>query len=109
MGSYVLVETRDPFESTAVGDMYDLAAGLADHGDEVTVFLTQNGVLAARQAARSGERVAQLARTTRVLADDFALRERGIRTEELAAGVQPAPIDALVDLMMEDGRKVMWH
>jgi sulfur relay protein TusB/DsrH len=109
MGSYVLVETRDPFESAAVGDAYELAAGLADNGDDVTIYLAQNGVLAARRAARSAQRLGTLATRTRVLADDFALRERGIGADELAAGVQPSSMDELIDLVMEDGRKVIWH
>lgn len=109
MGSYVLVETRDPFESGAVQQMYDLASGIAEQGDEVTVFLAQNGVLAARRSASSGARIAQLAQRTKVLADDFSLRERGIGADELAAGVSQASIDGLLDLVMENGRKVIWH
>jgi hypothetical protein len=44
-----------------------------------------------------------------VLADEFSLRERGIRGDELAAGVRPAGIDTLVDLVVDEGRKVIWH
>jgi sulfur relay protein TusB/DsrH len=109
MGSYVLVETRDPFQSGGVQQMYDLATGLADQGDDVTVFLAQNGVLAARRAATTGDRIADLARRAKVVADDFSLRERGIRADDLAAGVGEGSMEALVDLVMEDGRKVIWH
>lgn len=109
MGNYLLVETRDPFDSADVAGMYDLADGLAENGDDVTVFLVQNGVLAARSASVAGTRVAQLASRSRVLADDFSLRERGIRDEELAKGIEPTSIDSLIDLAMEDGRKIIWH
>jgi hypothetical protein len=37
------------------------------------------------------------------------LRERGIGADELADGVSPASIDVLVDLVVEDGGKVIWH
>lgn len=109
MGSYLLVETRDPFDSADVGQFYELAEGLAEHGDEVSVFLVQNGVLACRRASTSGDTVARLASRVNVLADQFSLRERGIGGDELAEGVTPAEIDALVDLVVEDGRRVIWH
>ena len=44
-----------------------------------------------------------------VLADDFSLRERGIEPTELRAGVQPASIDALVDLIVRPDTKTLWH
>jgi len=44
----------------------------------------------------------------KVLADDFSLRERGIVPARLETGVEPAPIDAVIDAMAE-GRKVVWH
>jgi sulfur transfer complex TusBCD TusB component (DsrH family) len=109
MGSYLLVETRDPFDSAVVGTTYDLVEDLSGHGDDVTLFLAQNGVLAARKASTAGSRIAQVASRAQVLADDFSLRERGIDVGELADGVQAAPIDTVVDLALEDGRKVIWH
>jgi hypothetical protein len=44
-----------------------------------------------------------------VLADDFSLRERGIEAGELSAGVRPASIDALVDLLVRPDTKTLWH
>jgi sulfur relay (sulfurtransferase) complex TusBCD TusD component (DsrE family) len=109
MGSYVVVETRDPFDSADVDDLYDLAEGLADEANDVTVFLVQNAVLPVRAASTAGHRLAELSAKTTVLADEFSLRERGIRGDELAAGVRPAGIDTLVDLVVDEGRKVIWH
>ena len=48
MAQYLLIESRDPFESNEVGYYYDLAKGLVEGGNQVTVFLVQNGVLPAR-------------------------------------------------------------
>ena len=109
MGSYVLVETRDPFDSSDVGDLYDLAESLADEANDVTVFLVQNGVLPVRRESTAGKRIAGLASKTTVLADEFSLRERGIRADEVTQGVHTSTIDRLVDLVVEDGRKVIWH
>ena len=109
MANYLIVETRDPFDSCDAEDLYTLAEGLAEEANEVAVFLAQNGVLPVRKSSSAGKRVAALAKKTSVLADEFSLRERGIRDNELAKGVSPASIDTLVDLVVEGGRKVIWH
>lgn len=108
MGSYLLIETRDPFDSNDVRNTYDLARGLAAQ-NHVTVFLVQNGVLPARKASSAASQIGDLASSTTVLADDFSLRERGIQADELVPGVTSSPIDTVVDLMAENGRKVIWH
>lgn len=106
--SYLFIESRDPYESNEVPGYYDLAAGLAQGGAQVTVFLVQNGVLAARKGDK-GELLTRLAQAgVEVLADDFSLRERAVGTERLVAGVKPAPIDLVVD-QLEAGRKTLWH
>ena len=52
MAEYLLIESRDPFESNNVGYYYNLALGLVDGGNKVTLFLTQNAVFAARPLAQ---------------------------------------------------------
>jgi predicted peroxiredoxin len=107
MAKYLLIESRDPFEVNDVLYYYDLAAALAQEGD-VTLFLVQNGVLPARRSAHS-QRLSELAKGgVRVLADEFSLRERGIRAERLAKGVTPAGLDVMIDQLAE-GRKALWH
>jgi len=108
MGQYLLVETRDPFESADVRTMYGLATQLAEENNDVAVFLVQNGVLATRRASSAGPEIGRLAQRVTVYADDFSLRERGIRPDELADGVHQSGMDELVDLITS-GRKVMWH
>src|SRR6266850_8125642 len=90
---YLLIESSDPFESTEPERCYELAAQLAKEGNEVTLFLIQNGVFAARSSVKS-KRLEELAKKgVTVLADDFSLKERGIINARLAGGVKPAPID----------------
>jgi sulfur relay (sulfurtransferase) complex TusBCD TusD component (DsrE family) len=106
MAQYLLIESRDPFESNDVGYYYDLARGLAEGDNQVTLFLVQNGVLAARRSAHSA-RLEALARSgVTVLADDFSLQERGIA--KLAEGVAAAAIDVVVDHLAA-GHKTLWH
>ena len=53
MAQYLLIESRDPFESNDIGYYYELAKGLVEGGNQVTLFLAQNGVLSARPSAHS--------------------------------------------------------
>ena len=106
MNNYLLIESRDPFESCDVGYYYELSKGLVEAGSEVTLFLVQNGVLAARPSAHSAALTALCQSGVQVLADDFSLRERGI--SKLAEGVVAAPIDIVVDHLAA-GHKTLWH
>jgi len=108
MASYLLIESRDPFDSNDVTSFYELAAGLVDEGNEVTVFLVQNGVLPARPSAKS-QPLTELAQIgAEVLADDFSLRERGIKPERLAQGIGASALDTVID-HLANGSKVIWH
>jgi sulfur relay (sulfurtransferase) complex TusBCD TusD component (DsrE family) len=106
MAQYLLIESRDPFESNDVGYYYDLAKGLVKGGNQVTLFLVQNGVLPARPSAHSAALGALARIGVTVLADDFSLRERGIA--QLAEGVAAASIDVVVDGLAA-GHKTLWH
>ena len=106
MAEYLLIESRDPFESNDVGYYYDLAKGLVEAGNQVTLFLAQNGVLSARPSAHSATLSALARSGVAVLADDFSLQERGIA--KLAEGVSAAPIDVVVDGLAA-GHKILWH
>ncbi|MFQ5972737.1 MAG: DsrE family protein [Alphaproteobacteria bacterium] len=108
MAKYLLIESRDPYETNDVNYYYDLAKGLAGQGDDVTLFLVQNGVLSARVKARSGGLVDVAKSGVQVLADDFSLRERAITEDQLVSGVKPAPLDTVIDRLAE-GAKTIWH
>ena len=109
MASYVLIESRDPFESN-VRHFYDLAASLARAENDVTLFLVQDGVLAARSGQRApGVTLADLGRAgVRVLADEFSLRERGIAPARLSEAVKAASVEAIVD-RLGTGAHALWH
>ena len=108
MAKYLLIESRDPFDSNDVANFYDLANGLAQEGNEVTIFLVQNGVLPARNSSKS-KPLSDLAQNgVAVLADDFSLRERGIQAGRLADGVQASALDIVID-HLASGSKVIWH
>ncbi len=108
MAGYLLIASRDAFESRAVPDYFALAADLAAEGAAVTVFLVENGVLGARRSAAGKALEALTGSGVEVLADDFSLRERGIAIDALAGGVAPASIDIVLDHLAA-GRKALWH
>src|ERR1700680_4097838 len=108
MAKYLLIETRDPFESSDVGFCHDLARRLAAEGNQVVLYLVQNGVLPARPGARASGLVELGQGGVEVLAGDFSLGERGIPAGRLQAGIKPSPLDVVID-GMADGCKVIWH
>ena len=111
MADYVLIESRDPFEFADTTYMYQMAGDLAANGNQVTVFLIQNGVFCARKNVKNNplSGLTLDAPSVRVEADDFSLRERGISTSGLVDGVTVSNVDNLVDHMMLGDTKVVWH
>jgi intracellular sulfur oxidation DsrE/DsrF family protein len=108
MPRYLLIESRDPFDSNDTRFCCDLARQLVAAKNEVTLFLVQNGVLPVRPGARSGDLSRLTGAGVRVLADSFSLKERGIDDTRLAPGVAAAPLDIVMDALAE-GAKVIWH
>lgn len=108
MSSYLLISSRDPFESIAVSQLVSLASSLARSEAQVAVFFVQNGVLAVRRGACDAWLRDLASAGIRLFADDFSLRERGIPSERVANGVQAASIDVVLDAL-GDGHKVVWH
>ncbi len=108
MSKYLLIESRDLFETNEVSKNYEIATSLANAGNQVSLYLVQNGVLSARSgAARAGSLEAAVNHGVEVLADDFSLKERAIVPESLISGVTPASIDLVVD-HLADGHKTIW-
>jgi len=109
MISYVFIESRDPFESRDSRFIVDTATALRDNDNEVIVFLVQNGVLAARRNAILSH-LSQLAKAgVTLLADDFSLKERGMVSTEISPAVRESNIEALVDILVRENTKAIWH
>jgi len=102
MAKYLLIESRDPYESGAVREHLEWGMQLRRAGNEVLVFLLQNGVLPARTGASSEELQEVLRGGIEVFADEFSLRERGISLAEVGKGIKVAPIDLVVERLASD-------
>lgn len=109
MKSYVFIESRDPFESRDTAFLIDTAAALKRRGSDVAVFLVQNGVLAARRRAQAPHLDELSGAGVTLLADEFSLAERGIGGGELRPGVRAAGIGELVEMLLREGAKAVWH
>ena len=108
MSNYLIVESRDPYESRDVSHIQNLAKGLTKAGHRVTVFLVQNGVLPVRKDSPANFIDNLLASGVTVYADRFSLQERAMSEAELKAGVDPQELSLIVDQMVR-GTKVFWH
>ena len=111
MARYLLIESRDPFEYGDPLYMYNLAGDLAGKGNDVSLFLIQNGVLTTRRGVKDNPLTVlkQKAPSISVAADDFSLRERGISESAIVEGVAVSNVDDLVDMLVQDTTKIVWH
>jgi predicted peroxiredoxin len=107
MAKYLLIESRDRFESQ--DDSYwQVALDLRKAGNDVTLFFVQNGVLTTRRGPKT-EGLSEIKDAgVTVLADDFSLRERGITKDRMVEGIEISPLDIVID-QMADGAKTIWH
>jgi hypothetical protein len=103
---YLIIESRDPYESSIVARHFDLAVSLRQAGHAVSVLLVQNAVLPVRRLAVRDALAPVLAAGIEVLADEFSLRERGIGMHDVD-GIRYASIGVVVE-RMADGWKTVF-
>jgi sulfur relay protein TusB/DsrH len=109
MGKYLLIETKGPFEGGAYA--FDLGGQLRGLNHDVTVYLLQDAVFAARKGFKDGEQLVANARKQglTLLADEISLRQRGVVMGRMSDQVKVSNMDELVDLLMEKSDKAIWH
>ncbi len=109
MSRYLLIETKGPLEG---GDYaFELGRQLRAERHDVTIYLLQEAVFAARRKFQRGEALLAEAKghDLHVLADDVSLRQRGVTGERLSSDVRKSNVNELVDLLMERSDKAIWH
>lgn len=109
MARYLLIESKGPLNGGNYA--FDLGQQLRELNHDVTIYLVQDGVFAARRGFTAGQRLVGAAdkQQLRVLADRVSLRQRGLGDARLAKEVRPSDMEALVDTLMEQSDKVIWH
>ena len=107
MAQYLLIESKGPTDGGQYA--FDLGRQLRDLRHDVTIYLVQDGVFAARKRFEAAEKLVAEAKTLTLLADEISLRQRGITKERLSESVRVSNMDELIDLLMEKSDKVIWH
>lgn len=108
MGRFLIVESRDLMEYKESDFALSLASQLKKSGNETTLFLIENGVLAARKGSEPSPRLTALSKEgVKVLAEDLSLKLRGVK--ERAEGVSESNMEALADLILTGADKVIWY
>jgi predicted peroxiredoxin len=101
MARYVLIE------STERGESFTLARDLTAAGNDVTCFLVQNAVYAARR--NDPESKLRMLRGVDVRVDDASLRQRRISTDELHGEIRVAPLEDLEVLLAQPEVHALWR
>src|SRR5712691_4102169 len=99
MAQYLLIESKSPLEG---GDYsFELAKQLRPLQHNVTIYLIQDAVFAARKRFGAGEKLIAEAKAQKLtlLADEVSLRQRGVTKERLAEGVRVSGTKELTDLL----------
>ena len=107
MADYLFLVSRDPLTTPEVTGVLQTATQLANDGAKVTLCLIQNGVFAAR--AKATGLTKNFPSNVTLVADDESLSERGITQNELRSDLKTISMDAIVDAMMSDSTKTIWH
>ena len=104
----MIVETRDPMVARDVEWTADLLTAMRQAGQGCTLMLTENAVLGARGSA-CPLAISRLSHEgVEIVADRFALAERGIPDSELAAGISAADLDVVIDRLVAGGT-IIWR
>ncbi len=108
MKKYVLIESRDPHECRDWCFTESLAENLIQNGNEVIVFLVENGVFPVRPCSYSASLTSLMKKGVQVWADDFSLVERGITKDKILNGIKSQDMDAVV-YQLCNGYNAIWH
>lgn len=108
MKRYLIIGSRDLTEYVNGKYLTLMAETLREKGDEVTLFLIENGVVAARGGSKAGKVLNSLSDLgARVLAEDVSCRARGITC--LASGISLSSLDVLADSISEGFDNIVWY
>ena len=108
MKDMMIVETRDPMAVRDVEWTAGLLETMQQAGQSCTLMLAENGVLGGRDSACPAAFSQLIAAGVEILADRFALDERGIGEADLAAGIAGADLDVVIDRLAAGGT-ILWR
>lgn len=107
MTSLLLILSKDPFTTETPDLVIDIANEAKTQGADVSLYLIEDGVTAARNH-QFGQKLADIRKKgIRVFADDKSLLSRGIY-DKLIEGVEIKEIDTLLGFIMDDYDRTAW-
>lgn len=109
MEQYLLIESRDHFESSEANYFYRLAIDLKNQKNDVKLFFLQNAVFSLRKNTIYSEKISQIVSLDiPIYVDDFSMRERGMFQENLSHIMIISSLEFILDEMLNN-TKVIWH
>lgn len=103
----LLVLSKDPFTTEIPDLVMDIAREATAKGADVSLYLIEDGVTAARNHA-FGQKLARIQQQgVKVYADDISLLARGI-SDKLIEGVETREIGTLLDFIVDDCNRTAW-
>jgi hypothetical protein len=108
MKDMTIIETRDPLAVRDVEWSAGLLAGMRRSGMRCTLVLAENAVLGARASAGAACLAGLADQGVELLADRFALAERGIGEADLHPGISATDLGVVIDRLAAGGA-VIWR
>lgn len=108
MKQYLIVGSRDLTEYVNGQYVPFMVNGLREKGHGVTLFLIENGVVAARKRSKAGKVLNGLIeKGAQVFAEDVSCRARGI--EQLDGKIRLSNLDSLADWIAGGFDNIVWY
>ncbi len=106
MTSLLLVLSKDPYTTETPDLVLDIGLNAKEKGNDVTLYLVEDGVTAARKSEFGNKLAAAHKKGIKVYADDKAVLSRSL-TNKLINQVEVKEIGTLLDFIMDYDR-VAW-
>ena len=106
MTNLLLVLSKDPYTTETPDLVLDIGLDAKEKGNDVSLYLVEDGVTAARKSGFGNELAAAHKKGIKIYADDKAVLSRSL-TNKLISWVEIKEIGTLLDFIMEHDR-VVW-
>lgn len=107
MTNLLLVLSKDPYTTEIPEFVLDIALNAKGKGNEVSIYLIEDGVTTARNSEFGDRLVEAKKKGINIIADDKAIESRGLNGKIISV-VEIKEISTLLDLIIEEGTRVAW-
>ncbi len=107
MTELLLVLSKDPYTTEIPDLVIDIGINAKEKGNEVALYLIEDGVTAARNGVFGKKLTAAHQKGIKIYADDKAVLSRSL-TGKMVDGIEIKEISTLLDFIMDDYDRVAW-